>query len=62
MASLLDGLVFVGGVFLGSTAWWVVLSGIGGKMGDRLPPGAIRWTRRIAGAAFVAFGVYAILS
>ncbi len=62
LASRLDGLVFVAGVFLGSTAWWVVLSGIGGKLGDRLPPGAIRWTRRIAGVVFVGFGVYAIMS
>ena len=61
MASMLDGLIFVAGVFLGSTAWWVVLSGAGGKLGDRLPPGAIRWTRRIAGAAFVGFGVYALM-
>jgi threonine/homoserine/homoserine lactone efflux protein len=62
MASMLDGLVFVAGVFLGSTAWWVVLSGIGGKLGDRLPPSAIRWTRRIAGGAFIGFGIYALLS
>ncbi len=61
MASVLDGLVFVAGVFLGSTAWWVVLSGAGGKLGDRLPPGVIRWTRRIAGTAFVGFGIYALL-
>lgn len=60
MASLPDGLIFVAGVFLGSTAWWVVLSAIGGHMGDRLPPPAIRWTRRAAGAAFVAFGIYAL--
>lgn len=62
MVSTLDGLVFVAGVFLGSTAWWVVLSGTGGKLGDRLPPGAIRWTRRIAGAVFVGFGIYALLN
>lgn len=62
MVSTLDGLVFVAGVFLGSTAWWVVLSGAGGKLGDRLPPGAIRWTRRIAGAVFVGFGIYALLN
>lgn len=62
MASTTDGLVFVAGVFLGSTAWWIVLSGLGGKLGDRLPPAAIRWTRRIAGTVFVGFGVYAILS
>jgi threonine/homoserine/homoserine lactone efflux protein len=62
LASRLDGLVFVAGVFLGSSAWWVILSGIGGKLGDRLPPGAIRWTRRIAGVVFVGFGIYAIVS
>jgi threonine/homoserine/homoserine lactone efflux protein len=62
LASRLDGLVFIAGVFLGSTAWWIILSGIGGKLGDRLPPGAIRWTRRIAGMVFVGFGIYAILS
>lgn len=60
MASLPDGLIFVAGVFLGSTAWWVVLSGIGSKLGDRLPPAAIRWTRRAAGAAFIGFGIYAL--
>ena len=61
MASLPDGLVFVAGVFLGSTAWWVVLSGFGGKLGDRMPPAAIRWTRRAAGAAFIGFGIYAVM-
>ena len=60
MAAPLDGLIFVAGVFLGSTAWWVVLSAIGGHVGDRLPPSAVRWTRRAAGAAFIAFGIYAV--
>ena len=59
LGSMLDRLVFIAGVFLGSAAWWVVLSGVGGKMGDRLPPGAIRWTRRIAGVAFILFGILA---
>jgi len=62
IAARLEGLIFVAGVFLGSAAWWVVLSGVGGKLGDRMPPGAIRWTRRVAGGVFVGFGVYAILS
>lgn len=60
LASPSDGLVFVAGVFLGSTAWWLVLSTVGGKLGERLPPAVLRWTRRIAGAAFVGFGLYAI--
>jgi threonine/homoserine/homoserine lactone efflux protein len=61
MASPTDGMIFVAGVFLGSTAWWVVLSALGGLVGDRLPPASIRWTRRAAGAVFVAFGVYALM-
>ena len=60
LASAIDGLVFVAGVFLGSTAWWLVLSAVGGKLGERLPPGAVRWTRRVAGLAFIGFGLYAI--
>ena len=60
LASAVDGLVFVAGVFLGSTAWWLVLSAVGGKLGERLPPAAVRWTRRVAGLAFVGFGIYAI--
>jgi threonine/homoserine/homoserine lactone efflux protein len=60
MASMADGLVFTVGVFLGSTAWWVVLSGAGGKLGNHLPPAAIGWTRRVAGAVFIGFGIYAL--
>lgn len=60
MTSALEGAVFVVGVFLGSALWWLVLSGIGGKLGDRLPAGVVRWTRRGVGLAFIAFGIYAI--
>lgn len=62
LASMGESLVFVAGVFLGSTGWWVVLSGIAGLVGERLPPAVVRWTRRVAGSAFVGFGVYAILT
>lgn len=61
LASMFDRLIFVAGVFIGSTAWWIVLSATGGKLGDRLPPQAVRWTRRVAGGAFVGFGLFAIL-
>lgn len=61
LATSADRAVFVAGVFLGSAAWWLVLSGGAGALGGRLPPGAIRWTRRVAGSAFIAFGLYAIL-
>jgi len=61
LVSIYDRLVFVAGVFVGSTAWWIVLSTAGGHLGRRLPPHAIGWTRRVAGGAFIAFGVYAIV-
>ncbi|UCH75746.1 MAG: LysE family transporter [Rhodospirillales bacterium] len=61
LASPTQGAIFVGGVFAGSALWWIVLSVVGGRLGNRLPRGAIRWIRRAAGAAFIGFGVYAIL-
>ncbi len=61
LATSRDGAVFVLGVFLGSAAWWLALSSAAGMLGGRLPPGVIRWTRRLAGAALIAFGTYAIL-
>jgi putative LysE/RhtB family amino acid efflux pump len=61
LASPLDGSIFVAGVFLGSGGWWVVLSAAGGSLGNRLPSGFVPWTRRIAGIAFIGFGVFALL-
>jgi len=61
MVSPADGALFVAGVFLGSALWWVVLSFLGGRLGGRMPPAAIAWTRRAAGIAFVGFGLIAIL-
>lgn len=61
LVSPIQGAIFVAGVFVGSAAWWMLLSTAAGKFGDRLSAGAIRWTRRAAGCAFIAFGLYAIL-
>lgn len=60
LASNADRGIFVAGVFLGSALWWVVLSSAGAAIGSRVPPAAIPWTRRIAGAALAGFGVAAI--
>lgn len=62
MGALADRALFVLGVFLGSALWWLVLSALGGVVGDRMPAAAVAWTRRAAGVAFVAFGLYALLS
>jgi len=62
LASPLYGAIFVVGVFIGSAGWWALLSAVAGRLGGRLPSGALLWTRRVAGGAFVAFGAYAILA
>lgn len=55
-----QSLIFVVGVFFGSAGWWTLLSAAASRLGNRLSAGAIRWTRRAAGGAFIAFGLYAI--
>jgi putative LysE/RhtB family amino acid efflux pump len=59
MTAAADGIVFVFGVFAGSTVWWIFLSLIGGMLGQRLPAVVVLWMRRAAGAVFIAFGIYA---
>jgi threonine/homoserine/homoserine lactone efflux protein len=48
------------GVFLGSTLWWLLLSGIVGLFRDRLGARALQWINRISGAVLCAFGVWAL--
>lgn len=60
LTSSMHGATFVAGVFAGSAGWWALLSAVAGKLGGRLAPAAVRWTRRVAGGAFIAFGLYAI--
>ncbi len=48
------------GVFIGSAAWWLLLSGGVGLMRERLSGGILRWTNRVSGAILVIFGVIAV--
>ena len=48
------------GVFLGSVAWWALLTGIVAGLRARLTPGAIRWLNLLSAIAIGAFGVIAI--
>ncbi len=50
------------GVFLGSAAWWLLLSGGVGWLGRRLAPGALRWVNRGSGLLIGGFGVAALVS
>jgi threonine/homoserine/homoserine lactone efflux protein len=48
------------GVFLGSTAWWLVLSGATGLFSSKLSTGGLRWVNRFSGTIIAAFGVLAL--
>ena len=45
----------IGGVFLGSVAWWLFLAGLTGTLRAWLLP-RLRWVNIAAGVALVAFG------
>lgn len=57
----LDALELVGGVFLGSSLWWLTLTMLAGTLGRRLDDGALRWINLIAGGVIVAFGVWQLV-
>jgi threonine/homoserine/homoserine lactone efflux protein len=49
------------GVFLGSAAWWLLLSGGVGLLRGALTPARLRWVNRVSGGAILAFGVVALV-
>jgi threonine/homoserine/homoserine lactone efflux protein len=56
----LSAMLLVLGVFLGSAAWWVVLSGATSLFRTRLSVRGLRWVNRISGTVIAAFGVLAV--
>lgn len=44
------------GVFGGSAAWWLLLSGGVSLARGRIGPGTLRWVNRVAGALILTFG------
>lgn len=48
------------GVFLGSAAWWLLLSGGVSLLRARISSGVLLWVNRAAGAILVIFGVLAV--
>jgi len=55
-------LALVAGVLVGSSAWWLVLSGIASLVGRRLTPARLRWVNRGSGVVVLAFGVLALVA
>jgi len=54
--------LLVAGVFSGSAAWWLMLSGGVSLLRDRITAGTMRWINRLAGLVIVVFGLLAIAS
>ncbi len=54
--------IVVGGVFLGSTLWWCILTGGIGLLRGKFTARWLMWINRISGAIIALFGVAALLS
>jgi threonine/homoserine/homoserine lactone efflux protein len=54
--------LLVVGVFSGSAAWWLILSGGVSIFRSKFTPRALGWVNKVAGIVILAFGVVAILS
>jgi len=48
------------GVFIGSAAWWLLLSGGVGLLREKISAGLLRWTNRLSGAILLVFGIVAV--
>jgi threonine/homoserine/homoserine lactone efflux protein len=59
---LAPAVALVVGVFAGSSAWWLLLSGGVGALRSRLDMRALRWTGPLSAAVIGGFGVAALAS
>jgi threonine/homoserine/homoserine lactone efflux protein len=50
------------GVFIGSAAWWLTLSGLVSLVREKFTPAWMGWVNRIAGIVIFTFGLFALLS
>ena len=55
-----DASLLVVGVFLGSAAWWLILSGSVGLLRSRVNMTFMKAVNRLSGALICAFGIYAL--
>jgi threonine/homoserine/homoserine lactone efflux protein len=52
-----DAVLLVVGVFIGSTLWWFILSGIASLFRDKLTPVHIHWINIAAGLIILGIGI-----
>lgn len=60
--SMVGAMMMVAGVFCGSAAWWLILSGSFGLVRSRVSEGMMLWVNRVSGVVISTFGVLAIAS
>jgi threonine/homoserine/homoserine lactone efflux protein len=53
-----DALQLIGGVFLSSSLWWLLLALLAGTFGRHLNDGTLRWINRFAGGVIAGFGMW----
>ena len=53
--------LLVGGVFIGSTLWWLTLAGGASLFRDKFNTNALRWINRISGVVLTIFGLLSLL-
>ncbi|MBB4264841.1 LysE family translocator [Roseospira visakhapatnamensis] len=58
----LDTNLLILGVFIGSAAWWGLLSAVAGAVRSHFTPMWLRWLNRGSGAVLVLFGVGVLVS
>jgi len=56
------GILWVVGVFSGSSVWWLILSSVTGILRRRMNPQSLRGINYASGGAIIGFGVYAFFS
>ena len=56
-----SALLVVLGVFLGSSAWWLILVMLTGVFRSKLTTGGLRWVNRVSGGFILAFGVWLLI-
>lgn len=56
-----SAIILVAGVFSGSAAWWLLLSGGVGVFRSQFNARRLQWVNRLAGATIVVFGILALL-
>ena len=57
-----SAMLLVLGVFIGSMAWWLLLSGGAGILQKKINANGLAWINRISGAIITGFGIIAITS